>query len=117
MPAVYMSYQGKPTAQAMGTLMTVRDGIQAWPLLAEEEAASPSGKPSSISPSHWEKGSPSHPLDLQGCHLLENNACLCILAYSRCSINVCPMNENMTAYQAQVRHCRQRLDGGEPCLL
>lgn len=46
----------------MGTLMTVRDGVQAWPLLAEEEAASPSGKPSSISPSHWEKGSPSHPL-------------------------------------------------------
>lgn len=94
--------------------MTVRDRTQAWPLLAEEEATNPGGKPSSISPSHWENGSPPHPLGLQGCQLLEDHASLCILAYSRCSINVYPINEHMAAYQAQERHCRQRLDGGEP---
>lgn len=96
--------------------MTVRDGVQAWPLLAEEKATSPSGRPSSISPSHWGKESPLHPSGLQGCHLLEDHACLCILTYSRCSINVCLMNEHVTAYQAQDRHCCQELDGGKPCL-
>lgn len=101
-PAVYRSYLGKPAVQPLGALMTVRDWVQAWPLLAEEEATSPTGKPSSVQPLTLRKGSPLTPGVYKTVNSLRTETTPCLSLYPGIQqvLDKSLSNEYMNAYQA-----------------